>query len=92
VHREADGSYVVNGAITVRVLNRTLGWELPTEGPRTLNGLILEYLETIPVPGTTLKVSNLAIEIVQTTDNSVKTARIRTINSEEVEMQSKGVA
>ena len=92
VHREADGSYVVNGAITVRVLNRTLGWELPTEGPRTLNGLILEYLETIPVPGTTLKVSNLAIEIVQTTDNSVKTARIRAINSEEVEMQSKGVA
>ena len=92
VHREADGSYVVNGAITVRVLNRTLGWELPTEGPRTLNGLILEYLETIPVSGTTLKVGNLAIEIVQTTDNSVKTARIRTINSEKVEMQSKGVA
>jgi Mg2+/Co2+ transporter CorB len=92
VHRESDGSYVVNGAITVRVLNRTLGWDLPTEGPRTLNGLILEYLETIPVPGTTLKVGNLAIEIVQTTDNSVKTARIRTINFEEIEMQSKGVA
>lgn len=92
VHREADGSYVVNGAITVRVLNRTLGWDLPTDGPRTLNGLILEYLETIPVPGTTLKVGNLAIEIVQTTDNSVKTARIRPIVVEELEMQSKGVA
>lgn len=92
VHREIDGSFVVNGAITVRVLNRTLGWDLPTDGPRTLNGLILEYLETIPVPGTTLKVANLAIEIVQTTDNSVKTARIRPIVVEESELASKGAA
>ena len=51
IHRDADGSYVVNGAINVRVLNRTMGWKLPTDGPRTLNGLILEYLETIPEPG-----------------------------------------
>lgn len=92
VHRDSDGSFVVNGAITVRILNRTLGWDLPTEGPRTLNGLILEYLETIPVPGTTLKVGNLAIEILQTTDNSVKSARIRAIDPEQIELQSKGVA
>jgi Mg2+/Co2+ transporter CorB len=92
VHRETDGSYVVNGAITVRVLNRTLGWDLPTNGPRTLNGLILEYLETIPVPGTTLRVGNLAIEIVQATDNSVKSARIRPIAAEDTELRSKGVA
>ena len=71
IHREPDGSYVVNGAINVRVLNRTLGWTLPTDGPRTLNGLIVEYLETIPQPGTgAASRRHLAIEILQTIDNS----------------------
>ena len=73
IHRETDGSYVVNGAINVRVLNRTLGWNLPTDGPRTLNGLILEYLENIPEPGTSLKLGDLSIEILQAADNAVKT-------------------
>ncbi|HEY6643401.1 HlyC/CorC family transporter [Povalibacter sp.] len=77
IHRDADGSYVVNGAINVRVLNRTLGWSLPAAGPRTLNGLILEYLENIPHPGTSLTIGGLTIEILQTIDNAVKTARIR---------------
>ena len=77
IHRDNDGSYVVNGAVNVRVLNRTLGWSLPVTGPRTLNGLIVEYLENIPEPGTTLRLANLTIEILQTVDNAVKTARIR---------------
>src|SRR5687768_11403385 len=77
IHREADGSFVINGAISIRVLNRTLGWDLPIDGPRTLNGLILEYLETIPQPGTGLKLGNLTVEILQTADNTVKTARVR---------------
>jgi Mg2+/Co2+ transporter CorB len=79
IHREADGSYVINGAINMRVLNRTLGWNLPTDGPRTLNGLILEYLETIPQPGTSLKLGDLSVEILQTADNTVRTARVRPI-------------
>ncbi|HEY4367324.1 MAG TPA: CNNM domain-containing protein [Steroidobacteraceae bacterium] len=79
IHREANGSYVVSGTINVRVLNRTLGWSLPTAGPRTLNGLILEYLEDIPEPGTGLKLGDLSIEILQTSENAVKTARIRPI-------------
>ena len=74
IHREPDGSYVVNGAINARVLNRTLGWSLPTDGPRTLNGLIVEYLETLPQAGTVLRLGDLTIEILQTIDNSVKTA------------------
>ncbi|HWK73507.1 MAG TPA: transporter associated domain-containing protein, partial [Povalibacter sp.] len=61
----------------VRVLNRTLGWKLPTDGPRTLNGLILEYLEEIPEPGTSLTLGGLSVEILQAVDNAVKTARIR---------------
>ena len=77
IHREPDGSYVVSGTINVRVLNRTLGWSLPTDGPRTLNGVILEYLEDIPEHGTSLKLGKLSVEILQTADNAVKTARLR---------------
>jgi Mg2+/Co2+ transporter CorB len=81
IHRDADGSYVANGAINIRVLNKTLGWELPTDGPRTLNGLILEYLETIPEPGTSLRLGDISVEILQTADNAVKTARLRRLET-----------
>jgi Mg2+/Co2+ transporter CorB len=90
IHGEADGAYVVSGSVSVRVLNRALGWNLPTDGPRTLNGVILEYLETIPEPGTTLRLGELSIEILQTADNSVRTARIRFIGDEAP--RSKGAA
>lgn len=89
IHREADGSYVVSGTINVRVLNRTLGWSLPTAGPRTLNGLVLEYLETIPEPGTGLKLGNISVEILQAVDNAVKTARLRPMTATE-EVQPAG--
>ncbi|MEE8119115.1 MAG: HlyC/CorC family transporter [Gammaproteobacteria bacterium] len=74
---EADGSYIVNGNINVRALNRNLNWNLPTDGPKTLNGLILEYLENIPQPGTSMQLGAYQLEIVQTTDSAVKTVRIQ---------------
>ena len=74
---EPGGSYVINGGVNVRALNRTMRWKLPTDGPKTLNGLILEYLETIPQPGTTLVIAGHAIEIVQVIDNAVKAVRLR---------------
>ena len=89
--READGGYVINGAISVRALNRALGWVLPTDGPRTLNGLILEYLENIPEPGTSLRLGDIAVEILQTADNAVKTARLKPLQDSS-EQLSKGVA
>ena len=73
---EADGSYLVNGSINVRAINRNLHWHLPTDGPKTLNGLILEYLENIPQPGTSMQIAGYQFEIVQTTDNTVKTVRV----------------
>jgi Mg2+/Co2+ transporter CorB len=76
IHREEDGSLVVSGSATVRALNRALKWTLPTSGPKTLNGLILEYLETIPEPGTALKVHGHAFEVLQVADNAVKTVRV----------------
>jgi Mg2+/Co2+ transporter CorB len=77
ISRHADGSYVVPGALTLREINRTLGWHLPTDGPRTLSGLIVEQLEAIPEAGTSLTIGDHAIEVLQVADNAVRTARIR---------------
>jgi Mg2+/Co2+ transporter CorB len=54
-----------------------MGWQLPASGPRTLNGLIIEYLETIPEAGTSLRINDYGIDILQTGDNAVKTVRLR---------------
>jgi Mg2+/Co2+ transporter CorB len=51
-------------------------WKLPVNGPKTLNGLILETLETMPEPGSTLRIPNYVLEIIQTSDNAVKTVRV----------------
>lgn len=76
VQIKEDGSYLIDGSITVRELNKILNWQLPTEGPKTLNGLIIEYLEHIPDPGTSMLLSDYPIEIIQTTRNAVKTVLI----------------
>jgi len=73
---QADGSFVVAGGAAIRAVNRALGWNLPTDGPRTLSGLIVEYLETIPEPGTSLKLGEHPVEILQIADNTVRTARV----------------
>ena len=77
VHLDTDGSYVANASTSIRALNRSMRWNLPTDGPKTLNGLIVEYLETIPEPGTTLKLADYMIEVLQTGENAIKTVRIR---------------
>lgn len=74
--KQEDGNYLIDGSITVRELNKILDWKLPTEGPKTLNGLIIEYLEHIPDPGTSMMLDNYPIEIIQTTKNAVKTVLI----------------
>lgn len=76
IHPQEDGTFLVDGSVSVRELNKVLNWDLPTDGPKTLNGKITEYLETIPEPGTSLLLGGYPIEIVQTTSNTVKTVRI----------------
>ncbi|MCB1865982.1 MAG: HlyC/CorC family transporter [Chromatiales bacterium] len=76
VHRQSDGSFIVDASAFVRELNRLMHWELPTDGPKTLSGLIVEYLEHIPEAGTSLRLAGYPIEIVQTKDNMIKTVRI----------------
>lgn len=76
IHRVADGSLLIDCSIGVRDLNRALRWELPTDGSKTLNGLILDYLETIPEAGTSLKLHEHPLEIIQTADCGVKTVKV----------------
>ena len=76
IHLQEDGSYLVDGSTNVRDLNKLLHWNLPTEGPKTLNGLVIEYLEHIPDPGTSMLLGGYPVEIVQTSHNTVKTVRI----------------
>lgn len=75
--KQEDGSHLVDGATPIRLLNRSLGWDLPTDGPKTINGLIMEYLEAIPEPGTGLLLAGHPVEIVKISGNRVKTALIR---------------
>jgi len=76
VVRESTGTFLVNGAANVRELNRSQGWDLPTDGPKTLNGLILELLETIPDSSTCLSIRGYPIEIVETDGNRIRSVRI----------------
>jgi len=76
IYQQEDGSYLVDGSASIRDLNRILNWNLPTDGPKTLNGLIIEYLEHIPDAGTSLLLADYPMEVVQTTNNIVKTVRI----------------
>jgi Mg2+/Co2+ transporter CorB len=76
IHPQADGSYLVKGGANIRDLNRKLGWQLPTDGSRTLNGLITEYLQDIPQPRTSLVLAGYLIEIMRTRGTAIEVARI----------------
>ena len=73
---DKNGSALVEGASPLRELNRKLGLALPLDGPKTLNGLILEHLQDIPEAGVSLKIAGVPIEIVQTQDRVIKTIRL----------------
>jgi Mg2+/Co2+ transporter CorB len=73
---QADGSHLVDASIQLRELNRVLGTTFRLDGPRTLNGLLLEYLETIPEASTSVLIDGYPVEIVHVKSNAVKTARI----------------
>jgi Mg2+/Co2+ transporter CorB len=76
IHRQDDGTFLVDGSANIRELNRIMQWELPTDGPKTFSGLITEHMESIPEPGTSLMLAGYPVEIVQTKGNIVKTAQI----------------
>ncbi|MDH5710627.1 MAG: HlyC/CorC family transporter [Gammaproteobacteria bacterium] len=76
LYEQEDGSYLIDGGTHIRDINRSLNWSLPQGGPKTLNGLILEHMEIIPEPGTSLMINNYSIEIMRTSNNAVQSVRI----------------
>lgn len=76
-HPQEDGTYLVEGSAMLRDLNRKLGFNFPLEGPKTLNGLIVEHLQDIPEPNMSVKIAGYPMEIVHTQDRIVKAVRLR---------------
>ncbi len=76
VHAQPDGSFLVDGSATVRDINKEMNWTFPTNGPKTLNGLIIEYLEDIPEANLSVRIAGYPLEIVEVSDNMIKSVRI----------------
>ncbi len=74
---QEDGSFVIDGMAVLRDINRALRWNIPTVGPKTLSGFVLEHLETIPETNVCLRAGDYQIETLQIKDNIVKTLKIR---------------
>lgn len=76
VHPQDDGSYIIDGQAYVREINKSLNWDLPTNGPKTLNGLIIETLESLPESNVCLQLEHYRMETLQISDNTIKTVRV----------------
>ena len=76
LQREVDGSALIDGMTPLRALNRKLGTDFPLDGPKTLNGLIVEKLGEIPVAGAKLRIASQEIEVLQVQDRAVRVAKL----------------
>ncbi|MBA6138592.1 transporter associated domain-containing protein [Pseudomonas monteilii] len=80
VHPQPDGTFVIDGTASLREINRTLGWHLPCDGgPKTLNGLVTEALESIPESAVCLKIGRYRLEILETEDNCASKVLVWTV-------------
>jgi Mg2+/Co2+ transporter CorB len=75
IHPQDDGTQVIDGAAYIREINKALDWHLPCDGPKTLNGLVTEALESIPDSAVCLKIGPYRLEILQSSENRVKSVR-----------------
>ncbi|MBB1269203.1 HlyC/CorC family transporter [Shewanella sp. SR44-3] len=78
INIQQDGSYVIDATINIRDLNKEMKWDFPIDGPKTLNGLIIEHLEDIPAANTSLMLSGYFVEVIEVADNMVKSVRVIT--------------
>ena len=82
IYPQRDGSFIIDGTANVRELNKALEWDLPTDGPKTLSGLILEYLESFPDANTGLAIGKYRLEILELQGNVVQAARVQVAEEE----------
>ena len=76
VTEQDDGSVLVDGGANIRDLNKEMNWELPIDGPKTLSGLIVEYLEDIPDANLSLRIAGYPIEVLEVKENMVKLVKV----------------
>ncbi len=76
VDAQPDGSFIIDGTVNIRELNRLMGWHLPVDGPKTLSGLVIEYLEVIPQEHTCLRLAGYPLEVLKAQNNLVKSVCI----------------
>ncbi|WP_076407731.1 HlyC/CorC family transporter [Shewanella sp. UCD-KL12] len=76
INQQQDGSFLIEATINIRELNKEMSWDFPIDGPKTLNGLVVEYLEEIPTPNTSMRIAGYPIEVVDVAENKIKTLRI----------------
>ena len=76
---QQDGSFIINGSANIREINKSIGWELPTDGPKTLNGLLLEYLESFPEGNAGVRIEDYCLDILELQDNVIKSVRAQVV-------------
>lgn len=76
INIQQDGSFLIDATINIRDLNKEMKWHFPIDGPKTLNGLIIEYLEEIPAANTSLRIAGYHIEVIEVADNMIKAVRV----------------
>jgi Mg2+/Co2+ transporter CorB len=82
IQRLDDGWYLIDGTAVLREINRALAWDLPIDGPKTLNGLVLEHLETLPDSNLCLILGDYRLETLQITDNLIKHLKVMRLEAE----------
>ena len=83
---QKDGSYLIDASIPLRELNKKLNWQLPINGAKTLNGLIIDQVETIPENNIKIEIENYSIETVLIRNNMIKIAKVLQIEKEDEEL------
>lgn len=86
IMEQKDGSYLIDASIPLRELNKKLNWQLPINGAKTLNGLIIDQVETIPENNIKIEIDNYAIETVLIRNNMIKIARVLQVEQEDEEL------
>ena len=76
IQLQEDGSYIVEGSMNIREMNKEMDWNFPIDGPKTLNGLLLEHFQDIPSPGLSIRLAGYPVEIIDVDNNMVQSIRI----------------
>ena len=76
IHRQEDGTYIIEGTINIRELNREMSWHLPIDGPKTISGLIIEHMQDIPSAGISFRIDGYPIEVLEVNNNMIQKIKI----------------